>query len=82
MLHPGGFPPSGQFNMPPPNFSALRMPGQNSMMGNGIDPAVQMKAAEWSEHKTPDGKSYYYNMKTNESVWTMPQALQDYQGNS
>ncbi|KAG1680715.1 Transcription elongation regulator 1 [Nymphon striatum] len=80
MLHPGGFTPSGQFNMPPPNFSAMPgMPGQNSMMGSGIDPAIQMKAAEWSEHKTPDGKSYYYNMKTNESVWTLPQALKDYQ---
>lgn len=35
------------------------------------------KAAEWTEHRAPDGKLYYYNAKLGESVWQKPQALKD-----
>lgn len=42
-----------------------------------IDPQIVAKAAEWSEHKAPDGRPYYYNSKTVESVWEKPQALKD-----
>lgn len=38
------------------------------------------EVAEWSEHKTMDGKSYYYNSRTLESVWEKPKALIDWDG--
>jgi hypothetical protein len=42
-----------------------------------IDPDIVARAAEWTEHKAPDGRSYYYNAKAGESVWEKPQALKD-----
>jgi hypothetical protein len=35
---------------------------------------------EWSEHKNTDGRSYYYNARTMESVWEKPQILIDWDG--
>ncbi|KAG2456205.1 TCRGL protein, partial [Polypterus senegalus] len=32
---------------------------------------------EWSEYKTADGKTYYYNNRTLESTWEKPQELKD-----
>ncbi|XP_001847600.2 transcription elongation regulator 1 [Culex quinquefasciatus] len=42
-----------------------------------IDPAVAAKASEWTEHKAPDGRPYYYNASKGESVWEKPQAIKD-----
>lgn len=30
---------------------------------------------EWSEHKAPDGRTYYYNAVTKQSHWEKPEAL-------
>lgn len=30
---------------------------------------------EWSEHKAPDGRTYYYNSITKQSHWEKPEAL-------
>ncbi|GBM20053.1 Transcription elongation regulator 1 [Araneus ventricosus] len=38
---------------------------------------IKSKADEWTEYKATDGRSYYYNKVTNESVWEKPQALID-----
>jgi len=35
---------------------------------------------EWSEYRNTDGRFYYYNSRTMESVWHKPQALTDWQG--
>ena len=35
---------------------------------------------DWSEHKNVDGKSYYYNSKTMESIWDKPHVLIDWEG--
>lgn len=40
-----------------------------------IDPELRLQAAEWNEYKTPDGKCYYFNSKTQLSVWEKPQIL-------
>ncbi|CAH1960065.1 unnamed protein product [Acanthoscelides obtectus] len=42
-----------------------------------IDPDIVAKAAEWTEHKAPDGRPYYHNANRGESVWEKPQALKD-----
>ncbi|XP_052865585.1 pre-mRNA-processing factor 40 homolog A [Anopheles cruzii] len=30
---------------------------------------------EWSEHKTPDGRTYYYNSLTKQSLWEKPEEM-------
>uniref|UniRef100_A0A069DXB0 Putative transcription factor n=1 Tax=Panstrongylus megistus TaxID=65343 RepID=A0A069DXB0_9HEMI len=42
-----------------------------------LDPEIVARAAEWTEHRAPDGRFYYYNAKAGESVWEKPQALKD-----
>ena len=39
------------------------------------------EVAEWSEHKTQDGKSYYYNARSQQSVWEKPKVLEEWEGN-
>jgi hypothetical protein len=34
---------------------------------------------KWTEHDAPDGKKYYYNSETQQSVWEKPQELTDFQ---
>ncbi|ESO09267.1 hypothetical protein HELRODRAFT_156427 [Helobdella robusta] len=46
----------------------------------GVIPPSVVQFAEWSEHKTPEGKQYYYNSRTAESVWEKPKVLLDYEG--
>ncbi|KAE8741466.1 hypothetical protein FOCC_FOCC013010 [Frankliniella occidentalis] len=45
--------------------------------GLQIDPEIMARASEWSEHRAPDGRSYYYNAKLGQSVWEKPQPLRD-----
>lgn len=42
-----------------------------------VDQTVAAKAVEWTEHKAPDGRLYYYNASKGESVWEKPQAIKD-----
>lgn len=37
--------------------------------------AGSLQLPEWSEYKTADGKTYYYNNRTLESTWEKPLAL-------
>jgi len=41
-------------------------------------PPKPAEVAEWSEHKNNDGKSYFYNTRTQESTWDKPQVLTDW----
>merc|ERR1719461_1152351 len=34
---------------------------------------------KWSEHTSPEGKKYYYNSETQESVWEKPQEMKDWE---
>ncbi|CAB1316806.1 unnamed protein product, partial [Coregonus sp. 'balchen'] len=36
-----------------------------------------LQLPEWSEYKTADGKTYYYNNRTLESTWDKPQELRE-----
>lgn len=62
-------------------FKLLRYYFIEIMFGNHLcvklDPELVAKAGEWTEHRAPDGRPYYYNGKTAESVWEKPQALKD-----
>ena len=76
---PGGPPPP--WGMPP-----WGMPGPGGppgmppwgMGGPGMPP-VGEGMCKWSEHTAPDGKKYYYNAETQESVWEKPQELKDWE---
>ena len=71
-IPPGVPPPTG---VPPPvlQFDHLAL--------SQVDPKVVAKAFEWTEHTSPDGKIYYFNAKTQASVWEKPAALIEFEGN-
>lgn len=52
----------------------------SSIDDSNLDPELVAQAAHWTEHKAPNGKNYYYNAKTQESVWDKPQAMKDLEG--
>lgn len=64
-IPPPMYPGMVQFSMPPPGF-----PGVEGMMPYGAVPTT-----EWSEHKAPDGRNYYYNNITKQSSWDKPDEL-------
>merc|ERR1712106_846493 len=63
----GGMPGPGGPGMPPWGMGGPGMPP----VGEGM--------CKWSEHTAPDGKKYYYNAETQESVWEKPQDLKDWE---
>ncbi|XP_053683234.1 transcription elongation regulator 1 [Sabethes cyaneus] len=91
-IPPFGMPPPSFPNFPPWNAAAAASAGQWPPMQsplmdpskaiaeikiNEIDPIIAAKAVEWTEHKAPDGRPYYYNASKGESVWEKPQAIKD-----
>ncbi len=42
---------------------------------------IREECAGYTEHDTQDGKKYYYNAKTSQSVWDKPKCLTDLPGN-
>lgn len=63
------------FSMAPPQFGVP--PQQWANLQNFIDPKILAGAAQWTEHRAPDGRFYYYNAATQQSIWEKPQALKD-----
>lgn len=64
---PPGFSGVMQFSMPPPGF-----PGAAAMLPLPLPGAP---TSEWTEHKSPDGRTYYYNNVTKQSLWEKPDEL-------
>ena len=73
----GGFPPRG---MPPGPFIPQR--GFAPFTPFRIPPPefVPKTIGDWTEHRLPDGKLYYYNVKTKESKWEKPSEFDGAQG--
>lgn len=68
------------FTAAPPQWNNWQAQAQDpSKMFNDskIDPKILAKAQEWSEHRAPDGRPYYYNAGIQQSCWDRPQALKD-----
>lgn len=62
------------------------LPGMGPPLVSMMHPQLALSAApasmagplqltEWSEYKTADGKTYYYNNRTLESTWDKPHIL-------
>lgn len=67
------------FNGKPRQIDPLRLPGDDFNTNNAyqealkkIDPSTIPEASLWVEGKNDDDCSYYWNVKTNESVWQAP----------
>ncbi|XP_074835620.1 pre-mRNA-processing factor 40 homolog B isoform X2 [Carettochelys insculpta] len=56
--------------------SPLVAPVRQSLMGS-IPPAqdAPRKKPPWSEHRAPDGRTYYYNCNSKQSTWEKPDEL-------
>lgn len=67
----GNFPPIiPPFSVPPPGFGNFGGPP-----GATASPVATTSGGEWSEHKAPDGRTYYYNQATKQSSWQKPDQL-------
>lgn len=65
-----GFPPIvPQFNIPPPGFGAAPPPPE---IAAAFGAATN---TDWTEHKAPDGRPYYYNNASKQSSWEKPEDL-------
>ncbi|XP_043472220.1 pre-mRNA-processing factor 40 homolog A isoform X2 [Leptopilina heterotoma] len=81
-------PPGFGFPMgaaPPPEAGVIAAPPQ--ITAPGVPPpaptltdiksvtTLSEKKCDWSEHKAPDGRTYYYNNTTKQSLWEKPDEL-------
>ncbi|XP_061547721.1 pre-mRNA-processing factor 40 homolog A isoform X2 [Phycodurus eques] len=58
----------------PPGVDTPSGPGTTSTT-NGSPQDEQPKKSLWTEHKSLDGKTYYYNTETKQSTWEKPEDL-------
>ncbi|CAB3223600.1 unnamed protein product [Arctia plantaginis] len=70
---PMAYPPIiSPFSMPPPGFPAFKP--DLTAPAPDIAPMAN-QSSPWSEHKAPDGRTYYYNSVTKQSLWEKPDDL-------
>ncbi|XP_054708785.1 transcription elongation regulator 1-like [Uloborus diversus] len=88
-MPPPGFPPGGTMNVTTPTSIATTAEALTSTSAATTsssseikketeeNASVEAKKDDWAEYKAADGRVYYYNKLTNQSVWEKPQALLD-----
>lgn len=65
-------PPTPQgFSIPPPGFA---QPTSLASVPTLVNTAVS-NIDQWTEHKAPNGRTYYYNAETKQSSWQKPDTL-------
>ncbi|XP_030036228.1 pre-mRNA-processing factor 40 homolog A [Manduca sexta] len=69
MAFPSMIPP---FSMPPPGFPSFKP--ELTAPAPDIAPLAN-QSSPWSEHRAPDGRTYYYNSVTKQSLWEKPDDL-------
>lgn len=68
--------PTGPPGVSPVESAALAAPGTTSTTSTESSPDEQSKKKSvWTEHKSLDGKTYYYNTETKQSTWEKPDDL-------
>ncbi|VVC43795.1 Hypothetical protein CINCED_3A020008 [Cinara cedri] len=88
---PGAIPPGfmaaapmgiGPPGMPPPFMPPFNMNMPGEIVGAPVTfakvlqlPTEESKSTDWTEHKAPDGRFYYYNSVTKQSAWEKPDEL-------
>ena len=67
-----GIPPPGPGNLPQgaPPTSAPAFAGPQA-------PKPPLPGTEWAENTAPDGKKYWYNVRTMQTTWTKPKPVED-----
>uniref|UniRef100_A0A3B4EW03 Pre-mRNA-processing factor 40 homolog A n=1 Tax=Pundamilia nyererei TaxID=303518 RepID=A0A3B4EW03_9CICH len=78
IMPPMGAPPMGQMpGMMPPMMPGMMMPPR--IPAAAVQPtgpaAPGTSKSVWTEHKSLDGKTYYYNTETKQSTWEKPDEL-------
>ncbi|XP_062861741.1 pre-mRNA-processing factor 40 homolog A isoform X2 [Trichomycterus rosablanca] len=68
--------PTGPPGVSPVDTATPAPPGTTSVTTNSSSPDEQpKKKSVWTEHKSVDGKIYYYNTETKQSTWEKPDEL-------
>ncbi|KOX67770.1 Pre-mRNA-processing factor 40 like protein A [Melipona quadrifasciata] len=72
-------PPDAGVIAAPPQITAPGIPPPAPIAGeatSGVQSiATTEKKTDWTEHKAPDGRTYYYNSVTKQSLWEKPDEL-------
>uniref|UniRef100_A0A672UYX8 Pre-mRNA-processing factor 40 homolog A n=1 Tax=Strigops habroptila TaxID=2489341 RepID=A0A672UYX8_STRHB len=81
MMPPMGGPPMGQMPgmmqsvMPGMMMSHMSQAAMQPTVPPGVNSMDAQKSSTWTEHKSPDGRTYYYNTETKQSTWEKPDDL-------
>ncbi len=67
--------PASQTPAVNPQVAAVQKTSGGSGSSSPVQDVATKKESDWKEHKAPDGRTYYHNKKTNQSVWEKPEAL-------
>ncbi|XP_001601251.2 pre-mRNA-processing factor 40 homolog A isoform X1 [Nasonia vitripennis] len=68
-------PPDPSVIVAPPHITAPGVAPPAPTAADIATKALAEKKCDWTEHKAPDGRTYYYNSVTKQSLWEKPDEL-------